>query len=217
MCVSGIKSQTPWSENMKTVGLTAAILVVALLTICTVSALSASGTLEKTITIKGIGPDTAMTSDGQVVHIIYHTLTNASSVGSVNQPTANVVKIEPAGTGLIKIGSDTYNLRYASQQEVSPMTVSGSVAPGNSDAYGPYSWTEGTQVSVSATWTPTNEDVYLGIVDLVSDEGYASLFSGGSGTVLYIGPLDKRRVGKINHQPDHQYRDRVLHPQLNAR
>ena len=142
-----------------------------------------------------------MTSDGQVVHIIYHTLTNASSVGSVNQPTANVVKIEPAGTGLIKIGSDTYNLRYASQQEVSPMTVSGSVAPGNSDAYGPYSWTEGTQVSVSATWTPTNEDVYLGIVDLVSDEGYASLFSGGSGTYSTSVPWTSDEWGKLIINP----------------
>lgn len=186
---------------MKTFGLTA-ILVVALLTIGTASALATSGTLQKTMTITGSGPGTVMTSDGQVIHITYIKIANTSTTGSVNQSDANVVKIQPAGTGHIKIGSETYNLRYTSQQEVSPMTVSGSVAPGDSDAYGPYSWSEGTEVSVSATWTPTNEDVYLGIVDLVSDEGYVGLYSGGSGTYTTSVPWTSDEWGKLIINPD---------------
>jgi hypothetical protein len=60
---------------------------------------------------------------------------------------------------------------------------SGSVAPGYADLWGPFSWNAGDMVSVSATWTPTNQGVFLGIYDRANPSwDYVEWKTGGSGT-----------------------------------
>ncbi|MDD1686285.1 hypothetical protein [Methanoregula sp.] len=63
-------------KNMKKTGVVAAVLIVALVMTGVVSALASNEKTEKTIMIRGIGPDTAMTSDGQVVKVIFHNINN---------------------------------------------------------------------------------------------------------------------------------------------
>jgi sporulation protein YlmC with PRC-barrel domain len=41
--------------------------------------------LEKTITIKGIGHDKVITSDGQILHMQVHNITNETDIGSANE------------------------------------------------------------------------------------------------------------------------------------
>ncbi|MDD1686284.1 hypothetical protein [Methanoregula sp.] len=138
-------------KNMKRIGIAAAILIVALLMTGAVSALASNEKTEKTIMIRGIGPDTAMTSDGQVVKVIFHNINNGTQIGT-------------------------------NQLQSTLSSVSGSVAPGYMDVWGPYSWTAGTYVSESATWTPTNQNALLGIYDLDQNNGPFLQRSGGSGT-----------------------------------
>ena len=142
---------------MKKIGIAAAILIVALLMTGVVSALAANEAQEKTIMIRGIGPDTAMTSDGQIVKIIFHELNNETKSGIYN-PQSSI------------------------------NSVSGSLSPGYIDAYGPYSWTSGSSVSESARWTPTNQNIYLGIYDLAQQTGPFLPVSGGSGSVSITVP-----------------------------
>jgi hypothetical protein len=132
---------------MKKNGIAAAILIVALLMTGVVSAQVTEETQEKIVMIKGIGPDTAVTSDGQVIKLTFHTVDGTKSD-----------------------------------------TVSGSLAPGYGDVWGPYSWTAGTYVSESATWTPTNQNVLLGIYDMAQNDGPFLQRSGGSGTFSVIVP-----------------------------
>ena len=77
---------------MKKNGMTAAILIGTLLMIGIVSALTVNETQEKYIMIRGIGPDTLMTSDGQVFKIVFHDVNKDTQIG-----TSGV----DAGSGLI--------------------------------------------------------------------------------------------------------------------
>lgn len=176
---------------MKNVGLTAALLIVALLMIGTVNALSINETPQKVITIRGISPGTLMTSDGQVIHVTYHEITNASAIGSVigsslNETHENSVKIESAGPGLTRIGSQIALTQFSKipsgSKSLATNGVSGSLQPGYATYWGPFSWSAGTLISATATWTPSNQDIYLGIYDDASGQGEANLISGGSGT-----------------------------------
>lgn len=145
-------------------GVAAAILIVALLMTGVVSALATSEKPEK-ITITQIGPDTARTSDGQIIKMIKIKVDNETQLGE---------HIAVAGPDDIKIGVI---------HDPASKSVSGSVAPGYADLYGPFSWNAGYPASVSATWNPTNLGVYLAIYDMANPSwAYVEWKSGGSGT-----------------------------------
>ena len=149
---------------MKKMGIAAAILIVALLMTGVVSALAASEKPEK-ITITQIGPDTARTSDGQIIKMTSIKVDNETQIGE---------HFAVAGSDRIKIGVI---------HDPASKGVSGSVAPGYADLWGPYSWNAGYPASVSATWTPTNQGVYLSIYDRANPSwAYEQWKTGGSGT-----------------------------------
>jgi hypothetical protein len=75
------KNDTWEYENMKKIGIAAAILIVALLMTGIVSAVSAGEKPEK-ITLTQIGPGTAMTSDGQIIKMIKIKVDNETRIGS---------------------------------------------------------------------------------------------------------------------------------------
>jgi len=127
---------------MKKTGIFAALIIAALLAIGVVSALTTTDLQENVITVKSIGPDTLQSSDGQIFNAQFHTV-GESSTGFINTADEKEVTIENAGKDLIKIGSDTYKLNYVIHTE-SQKSDSGSVVPGDSDVWGPYSWTAGT-------------------------------------------------------------------------
>jgi hypothetical protein len=55
--------------------------------------------------------------------------------------------------------------------------------PAYADLWGPFSWNAGNSVSVSATWTPTDQGVYLGIYDMANPSwAYVEWKTGGAGT-----------------------------------
>jgi hypothetical protein len=122
---------------MKRIGIAAAILIIALLMTGTVSALAASEKPEK-ITIIQTGPDTAMSSDGQIIKMTKIKVDNETQIGE---------HFAMAGPDGIKIGVI---------HDPAAKGVSGSVAPGYADLWGPFSWSAGYPASVYATWTPTN-------------------------------------------------------------
>jgi hypothetical protein len=105
------------------------------------------------------------TSNGQVFKIIFHNIHNSSSLASINN-------IPFQGPGP-KIGY----VHNSSLKE-----VSGSVASGYAGLQGPFSWNAGDPVRISATWTPANQDVFLGIYDMAQELPYVDLKRGGSGT-----------------------------------
>ena len=185
---------------MKKIGIIAALFVTALLAIGVVSALTANEPLEKATTVKVIDQDQLKTSDGSIYNFTFHSVSNESGINSVNNPDGKEVTVEKAGPGLIKVGSHIYKLNYVINTEIQS-EYAGSVAPGNSDAYGPYSWNAGDQVSVSATWTPTDQDVYLGILDLIQDKGQMAEFSGGSGNYMTTVPWTSDEWGKFILNP----------------
>ena len=76
---------------------TAAILIVALLITGVVSALAANETQEKTIMIRGIGPDTMTTSDGQIIRTKFFNITNETDIGSVNETHEKFITIKAIG------------------------------------------------------------------------------------------------------------------------
>jgi len=214
---------------MKRIGIAAAILLVALLMTGVVNALDTATASDgqiihvrtikvdnvtqsgdhwtvtgkpENITLKhtGTSPDTLVTSAGQIYNFTFHSVSNESGINSVTNPDEKEVTVEKAGPGLIKVGSQIYKLNYVVNTEAQNGNY-GSVAPGDSYAYGPYSWSAGTQVSVSATWTPTNQNVYLGILDLVQDKGKMVLVSGGSGTYSTSVPWSSNEWGKFILNP----------------
>lgn len=206
---------------MKKIGI-AAILIVMLLTVGVASALAASEKPENA-TITQIGPDTAKTGDGQILHKFTIKVDNETLIGK------RVTGERPEEISITLIGPDTARTSDGQTikvrtMHVDNMTQSGdhwmiktselktwitndghvfkvifhdinketpfgtkgggsrSLAPGIADIWGSYSWTAGQFVSESATWTPANQDVYLGIVDNVRGNGPSALKSGGSGT-----------------------------------
>jgi hypothetical protein len=163
---------------MKKIGIAAAILIVALLMTGVVSALESH---EKVITIKRLDKDTAVTNDGEIIHMTFHAVTNETGIGSMDETPETVVNVERAGPGLIKIGSEIVKTQTVTKT-LSLMGVSGSLSPGYADYWGAFSWNSGATVSASASWTPTNQNVYLGIYDDASGQGSLSLRTGGSGT-----------------------------------
>ena len=185
-------------ENMKKIGVAAAILIVALLTVGAASALESHA---KDITIKGIDRNTAMTSDGKIIHVNFHKVTNETDIGSVDETHENVVKLERAGPGLMRIGSQVVNTQSVSKI-ASLKGVSGSLAPGYADYWGAFSWSSGTPVSSSATWTPTSQDIYLGIYDDASGQGQLSYRSGGSGTYSTTVPWTSSQWYWCIYSPD---------------
>jgi hypothetical protein len=149
---------------MKKIGVIAAICIVALLMTGVVSALATSEKPEE-ITITQTGPDTAITSDGQIIKLTKIHVDSVSQSGEY---------LTAAGTEGIKIGVI---------HDPSEKGVSGSVAPGYADLWGPFSWSTGYTASVSATWTPTTQGVYLGIYDMANPSwAYSAWKTGGSGT-----------------------------------
>jgi len=156
-------------EDMKKIGVAAAILIVALLMTGVVSALATNEKPEK-ITITQTGPDTARTSDGQVIKMIK---IKVDDINVVNNET-RTGHFAVAGPDAIKIGVI---------HDPASKSVSGSVAPGYADLYGPFSLNAGYPASVSATWNPTNQGVYLGIYDMANPSwAYVVWRTGGSGT-----------------------------------
>jgi hypothetical protein len=151
-------------ETMKKIGVAAAILIVALLVTGVVSALATTEKPEK-ITITQIGPDTAMSSDGQIIKMTKMKVDNETQIGE---------QFAVAGPDRIKIGVI---------HDPASKGVSGSVAPGYADLWGPFSWNAGYPASVYASWTPTNQGVYLGIYDMANPSwAYVVWKTGGSGT-----------------------------------
>jgi hypothetical protein len=86
-------------ENMEKIGVTAtaAILIVALLITGVVSALAANEKPEKTIMIRGIGPDTMTMSDGQIISTKFYNITNETDIGSVNETHEKFITIKAIG------------------------------------------------------------------------------------------------------------------------
>ena len=98
-------------KTMKRTGMAAAIVIVALLAIGVVSALTVNETQEKTIMIKGIGPDTAMTSDGQLVRTKFYTITNETDTGSVNETQEKTIMLKGIGPADTVMTSDGQIIR----------------------------------------------------------------------------------------------------------
>jgi len=147
---------------MKKIGIAAAILITMLLTIGAASALASH---EKSITINSIDRDTAMTSDGKIIKLTTIQVDNETHIGE---------QFAVTGSDRIKIGVI---------HDPASKGVSGSVAPGYADLWGPFSWNAGYPASVYATWTPTNQGVYLGIYDMANPSwAYVAWKTGGSGT-----------------------------------
>jgi len=185
---------------MKKTGIFAVLFIAALLAVGVVSALTTTtDPQENIITVESAGPGTLQSSDGQIFNVQFHTV-GEPTTGSISTANEKEVTVENAGKDLIKIGSDTYKLNYVIHTE-SQKSDSGSIVPGDSDVWGPYSWTAGTSVSVSATWTPTNQDVYLGILDLAQGQGRAALRSGGAGTYSTSVPWSSNEWGKLIINP----------------
>jgi len=176
---------------MKKLGIAAAILLVALLVTGVASALDTAQTTDgqtisvrtikvdnitssgdhwiltgkpEKITLKQIDSDTGETSDGQIIKLTTIKVDDLTSLG-----------VSPEGIGFDKI-------KIGVIHDPSAKGVSGSVAPGYADLWGPFSWSAGYQASVSATWTPTNQGVYLGIYDMANPSwSYIEMKTGGSG------------------------------------
>jgi len=155
---------------MKRIGIAAAILIIALLMTGVVSALAPNEKPEK-ITITQIGPDTAKTSDGQIIKMRTIKVDNVSRTGD----HFTITGIPPVDAlDRVKIGVI---------HSPASKSGSGSVAPGYADLWGPFSWNSGDMVSVSATWTPTNQGVFLGIYDMANPSwSYMEWKTGGAGT-----------------------------------
>lgn len=165
---------------MKKIGIAAAILIVALLMTGAVSALAASEKSEK-ITITQIGPDTAKTSDGQQIF--------TKRILAADETQGKIIMIKGGSSKpetLTTIDGQVFKVIYHDVNKDTQIGTkgggSGSVAPGYVDIWGSYSWTAGKSVSESATWTPTNQNVYLGIYDSITDNGPFLEYSGGSGS-----------------------------------
>jgi len=191
---------------MKKIGI-AAILIVMLLTVGVASALAASEKPENA-TITQIGPDTAKTGDGQILHKFTIKVDNETLIGKrvagerpeeisitligpdtartsdgqiIKKMTIKVDNETQTGKNVVVAGSD--HIKIGVIHNPSSKGVSGSVAPGYADLWGPFSWSAGYPASVSATWTPTNQGVYLSIYDMANPSwAYEQLKTGGSGT-----------------------------------
>ncbi|MDD5142187.1 hypothetical protein [Methanoregula sp.] len=159
---------------MRRIGIAAAMFIVALLMTGVVSALASNEKPEE-ITITQIGPDTAKTSDGQIIKKITIKVDNETQVGDNFAMAGRDPGPDPVPSpDRIKIGVI---------HNPTSKGGSGSVAPGYADLWGPFSWNAGDPVSVSATWTPTSEGVYLGIYDRANPSwAYTEWKTGGSGT-----------------------------------
>jgi hypothetical protein len=57
---------------------------------------------------------------------------------------------------------------------------SGSLDPGYAALHGSFAWSKGDKVKVSVSWTPGNQNIYVGIYDRNTGEGIAVEFTGGS-------------------------------------
>lgn len=168
-------------KNMKKLGIAAAILLVALLMTGVVSAL-----------------DTAQTTDGQPIKVRTMHLDNVTQSGDYWMIQGSELKTVTTSDEQIhtdnwtKIGTirvddlntpNLMNIKIGSIHNSSLKGKSGSVGPGYADLWGPFTWNAGYPASVSATWTPQNQGVYLGIYDMANPSWtYVGLKTGGSGT-----------------------------------
>jgi hypothetical protein len=150
-------------KNMKKLGIAAAILLVALLMTGVVSAL-----------------DTAQTTDGQPIKVRTMHLDNVTQVGDHWMIQSSELKTVTTSDGHV------FKVIFHDINKETPFGTKGggsrSLASGIMDIWGSYSWTAGYSVSESASWTPANQNVYLGIIDNVRGTGPSTLNSGGSGS-----------------------------------
>lgn len=222
---------------MKKIGMTAAILIGTLLMIGIVSSLAMNETHEKFIMLKGIGPDTLMTSDGQIIKTKFYRVDNETQIGTYGVDagpglkflTTNwtkaqkyTIRVEPKfgetskNNEVVMIGSIPNSSSLASINNIpfqgpGPTIgnihnstlgeVFGSVAPGYAGLWGSYSWNAGDPARVSATWTPANQDVFIGIYDMAQGLPYVDLKRGGSGSYATTVPYTSGQWAYIIWNP----------------
>jgi hypothetical protein len=119
--------------------------------------------------------------------IIALLMTGVASALASNEAQEKTIMIRGTGHGTaVTSDGQVFKVIFHDVNNETPFGTKGggsrSLAPGVLDIWGSYSWTAGTSVQESATWTPTSQHVLLGIYDNVEEEGPFLEYSNGSGS-----------------------------------
>ncbi|ADD05097.1 uncharacterized protein Nmag_1521 [Natrialba magadii ATCC 43099] len=69
-------------------------------------------------------------------------------------------------------------------------SFSDAVEPDEANLHGSFTWSEGERVEIPVQWTPADQDIVVGIVDLDQGEGPGAVVSNGADTVELTVPED---------------------------
>ncbi|QYZ77955.1 hypothetical protein E2N92_00195 [Methanofollis formosanus] len=79
---------------------------------------------------------------------------------------------------VISGSSDVYNII---NPEIGILSYTDSLNPGEAHVFSTeFSWSEGIQISLSVSWTPTNQTLYAGVYDGATGEYSLAVCTGGS-------------------------------------
>jgi len=102
-------------------------------------------------------------------------------------PTTEKQKTEKA-----TINISDLNLQIT-EEKITKMTpksfyFSGSLDPGYGALHGSFAWSKGDKVKIAVSWTPSNQNIYVGLYDRNTGEGIAVGFTGGSDSYEFTVP-----------------------------
>ncbi|EMA33309.1 hypothetical protein C446_13794 [Halobiforma nitratireducens JCM 10879] len=100
------------------------------------------------------------------------------------------------------IDLDEWDTQKKPIEEIGPdsFSFSGEIEPGESNMHGSFTWSEGDRIEIPIRWTPGDQDITVGIVDLDQGEGPGEVVSHGADTAEVTVPedSDEWRVAIVN-------------------